>query len=218
MGNEVKKSFVNSQKKRRAVVFIAVVLALGIISGVVLAVLDFAEKYRENEKNNEPTNMYSDELHSYIFYEPDYDLDVTEVPEYMELDRLLYFKDGSEEFGISSGFQKYGKPVVFFKKYFDVAIAGDWETYNELFTEHYYETNKPRNQFAPQMIYDMHIEKLWQKIDEDGERYAFNVTYRIYRNNGTFRNDIESGASKTLYFELVNVGDELKIDRITYYV
>ena len=203
-----------NSRKKVAVTFIIIVLSLGLISGVLLVVFDFLEKTKEKD----PTNMYSDELHSYIFETPDYGLDVTTVDEYMELDRLLYYKDGAEEFGLDRDFEKYGKPVAFFKEYFDTAIAGKWEDYNKMFTEHYYESNKPRNQFAPQMIYDMHITKLWQKIDDDGtDRYAFDVSYRIYKNNGTFRNDIESGASKTLYFELVETDEGIKIDRITYY-
>jgi len=161
--------------------------------------------------------MYSDELHSYIFYEPDYDLDVTTVDEYMELDRLLYYKNGAEEYGIDGDAEKYGADIVFFQKYFEIVIEGRWEEYNELFTDHYYETNEKKNRFAPQMIYDMHIEKLWEK-DETEDRLAFNVSYRIYKNNGTFRNDIDSGASKVLYFELVIENGEYKIDRITYYI
>ena len=214
MNNEKITATERNKRKKIAIVFIAVVLTLGILSGVLLAVMNHIEKNREKD----PTNMYSDELHSYIFYKPEYGLDVTTVEEYMELDRLLYYKDGAEEYGIEGNYEKYGKGVVFFKEYFDTVIAGEWEEYNELFTEHYYESNEPRNQFAPQMIYDMHITKLWQKNDGGVERYAYDVCYRIYRNNGTFRNDIDSGASKTLYFELVEEDGELKIDRITYYV
>ena len=40
----------------------------------------------------------------------------------------------------------------------------------------------------------------------------------IHRNDGTFRNDIDSDASKTLYFELIEENGVVKIDRITYYV
>lgn len=212
------KSNISLQKKREktAIVFIIVVLTVGIISGALLGIIGYLENRSDKEKD--PTNRYSNELHSYIFYKPNYGLDVTTVKEYMELDRLLYYKDGAEEYGLDGDFEKFGDAVVFFKEYFDTIIAGDWEKHNEMFTEHYYESNEPRNQFAPQMIYDMHITKLWQKNDGGAERYAFNVSYRIYRNDGTFRNDIDSGAAKTLYFELVEEGGEIKIDRITYYV
>ena len=50
-----------------------------------------------------------------------------------------------------------------------------------------------------------------------GDSYVYNVTYAIYRNDGSFRNDIDSNAFKTLIFYLVPDGDSLKIDAIDYY-
>jgi hypothetical protein len=48
--------------------------------------------------------------------------------------------------------------------------------------------------------------------------WAFNVTYMIHRNDGTFRNDLDSDSSKKLYFELIGWPDgTVKIDYITYY-
>lgn len=216
MTNNKENVSVSEKKNRKkyALIFIAVALIIGILSGVLLYLIDRADQ----SKNSDLTNMYSDELHSYIFYKPDYDLDVTTVAEYMELDRMLYYKEGSEEFGITDDAEDYGEAVVFFEKYFKSVIAGDWEAYNEMFTENYFETNEPKIRFAPQMIYDMHISKLWERSETGRTVYAFDVSYRIYRNNGTFRNDIDSGAAKTLYFELVEINGEVKIDRITYYV
>lgn len=201
------------KRKKKALIFAVGSVVLAAICGLALLLIN----HFEGEEEKMPTNMYSDELHSYIFYEPDYSLDVTTVDEYMERDRLLYFKNGAEEFGIDGDAEKYGKDVLFFQKYFELVIGGKWEEYNGLFTDLYFETNKPKGRFAPQMIYDMRIEKLWEKEDTD-ERLAYNVSYRIYKNNGTFRNDIDSDASKTLYFELVLEDGEYKIDRITYYV
>lgn len=214
MDNNIQSSKpVNKRRKKAAIIFVVIVLLLGIASGVALAVLDYVDR----NSDDGPTNMYSDELHSYIFETPDYELDVTTVDEYMELDRLLYYKDGAEELGLSGNLKKYGPAVEFFEKYFETVIAGDTDKYNKLFTDHYYESNSPKNTFAPQMIYDMHIEKLWKNVEDNCDRYAFDVSYRIFRNNGTFRNDIDSGASKKLYFELVDVNGTVKIDRITYY-
>ena len=210
--DKVKKT--TDKRKKRALIFAASTIALAVVCGASIYILN-----RKSEKDgNAPTSMYSDKINSYIFYTPDYDLDVTSVEEYMEMDRIIYYKDGAEEYAVSENAASIGDAALFFEKYFETAIAGKWEEYNEMFTEKYYETNEPRIQFAPQMIYDMHVEKLWEKIDESDKRYAFNVSYRIYRNDGTFRNDIESGASKTLYFELAYENGELKIDRITYYV
>lgn len=204
----------SKNRKKYALIFASAVLAIGVLSGALLYLFERAGEDRDNG----PTNMYSEELHSYVFYKPDYELDVTTVAEYMDMDRMLYYKNGTEEIGIDKDAEEYGSAVLFFKEYFDTVIKGEWEAYNGMFTDKYFETNKAKGRFAPQMIYDMHISKLWEKIETGRTVYAFDVSYRIYRNNGTFRNDIDSGAAKTLYFELVDEGGEVKIDRITYYV
>ncbi len=155
---------------------------------------------------------------SYIYYPIDYDLDITTVKGYMELDRDIHYKDGAETVMITdANLEFYGPDVQFFSRYFDYAINGDYEAYNQLFTDHYYETNEPYYSFTQQMIYDIVIEKLSTTESAKGVFYAYNVTYKIYRNNGTFRNDIGSDGAKTLYFELLQSGDSILIDRITYY-
>lgn len=202
-----------NKRKKKALVFAVSVIVIGLVSGVSLTLID----YFGSQDEKDPTNRYSDELHSYIFREPDYDLDVTTVPEYMEKDRMLHYKYGAEELGIESKFEKYGRDVKFFRDYFDTVIAGDWEKYNTLFTDHYYESEKPRNRFSPQMLYDLQIEKLWSEVEGDGERFAYNVSYRIYDNDGTYRNDLDDGGSKVLYYEIVDTGDGIKVDYIDYY-
>ena len=69
------------------------------------------------------------------------------------------------------------------------------------------------------MLYNIRVEKLWEELEDDTiTRYAFDVTYMIHRNDGTFRNDLDSDSSKTLYFELVEENGTVQIDRVTYYV
>ena len=67
------------------------------------------------------------------------------------------------------------------------------------------------------MLYDIEIEKLGEDKTESETRYRYDVSYKIFRNNGTFRNDIGSDASKTLYFELTKSGGKVLIDKIDYY-
>ena len=42
------------------------------------------------------------------------------------------------------------------------------------------------------------------------------VSYAIFDNDGTFRRDVASDASRVLIFTLVSEGGELKIDSIGY--
>jgi len=205
------------RSKRRILIGFGILCMLGLVSAVCMQ----NPQWFVLEEESKITSMYSDRLTSYIFYPTDYDLDVTADEVYMGLDRCLYYKNGNETIGISNGnYAEYGNAVAFFGTYFETVIAGDVETYNTYFTDHYYETNKPYALFAPQMLYNMKIELLSARPQNDGTViYAFNVEYMIHRNDGTFRNDIESDASKKLYYELIeDKNGVVKIDRITYYV
>ena len=194
------------KRKKRALGFLVVVIFLGVISAVLLHVMNSVEETEEEDSGN---------VQSYVFYTPDYNLDVTTVEEYMEKDRFLNFKYGAEEFGIIDNAAAYGRDVEFFDNYFKIVIGGKWQEYNKLFTDNYYKTEKKHGRFASQMIYDIHVEKIILGSDDDGEICVYAVTYCIYRNDGTFRNDIEQDTAKTLYFTLDEVDGELKIDSIS---
>ena len=150
-----------------------------------------------------------------VIHPSDYDLDVEADEHYMGLDRYIHIKRGNEEFAITDGnYAVWGETIEFFHRYFQAAIYADVETYNSLFTEKYYKAVEPYEFFAPQMIYGITLEQLAE--NNDGS-YVYNVTYAIYRNDGTFRNDIGSDAFKTLIFYLVPTADGIRIDAIDYY-
>ncbi|MGN1345701.1 MAG: hypothetical protein ACI4V1_02885 [Eubacteriales bacterium] len=196
---------------------ILIVSLLGAVSWILLENPQIFEIKKDSDK---VTSMYSDKLYSYNFYPTDYDLNPEEDERYMQYDRYVYYKNGNVSQAILEGEEDaYGPAVKFFTEYFATIIAGDAETYNTYFTDHYYESNEPYDRFAPQMLYNIEVEQLSETTNEDGTTvWAFNVTYMIHRNDGTFRNDLDSDSSKKLYFELVQGKDGIvKIDRITYY-
>lgn len=215
--NKLQSEEIKKKNKRRVTIGLAVACGLGLVSAVCLQNPQWFEV--THEKGN--TSMYSDRIVSYNFYPTDYDLDVTADEVYMGLDRYVHYKTGNETFTITDGdYTVYNNAVVFFGKYFETVIAGDSETYNTFFSDLYYESNEPHIEFAPQMLYDIEIEMLSQDPQNDGTTlYAFDVSYKIHRNDGTFRNDIGSDGSKKLYFELYEDKEgNVLIDRITYYV
>jgi len=202
-------------KKKKMLIGIVVVTLLGAASWV----LTESPRFLDTE-GTKATSMYSDEVKTFLFHPIDYDLDITADSVYMGLDRYLYYKNGGETMAVTDGnYAKHGRPVEFFGTYFDTVIAGDAETYNTFFTDRYYASNKPRDSFPPQMLYDILIEQLTMTENEDKTvTYTFNVSYKIHKNTGTFRNDIDSDASRVLYYELIEGMDgTVKIDRITYY-
>ena len=202
------------QKKIRMLVWIAVIALLGALSYILLQNPDLFTVKRDTKN----TSMYSDRLLSFSFYPTDYDLDVTKDATYMGLDRYIHIQRGAENYAITDGdFAAHGEAAVFFAKYFETAVAGDADAYNKLFTDNYYKSAEPYERFAPQMIYGITLEELSVTEGAAGDSYIYNVTYAIHRNDGTFRNDIDSNAFKTLIFYLVPDGGELKIDAIDYY-
>lgn len=202
-------------KKKKMLIGILIVTLLGGISWILT---ENPQLFKSEE--HKPTSMYSDEVKSYLFYPIDYDLDVNADKEYMGLNRYVYYKNGAETFAITDGdYAKHGTAVEFFGLYFQTVIRGNAKTYNTFFTDNYYKTNEPYDDFPPQMLYDILIEQLSMAENEDKTfTYKFNVSYKIHKNTGTFRNDIDSDASRVLYYELIEDRDgRVLIDRITYY-
>ncbi len=171
----------------------------------------------DSEKQEEIIGMYGS-TQSYIYYPIDHNLRVMNEREYLDLDRSIYYTKGAETIAITDeDFENYTADVQFFQKYFNHAIMGEYEAYNNLFTENYYKSNEPYYSFTQQMIYDINIEKLGEGTVRGMDSYSYNVSYKIHKNNGTFRNDIGSDGSKTLNFTLVKQENIILIDSIDYY-
>lgn len=156
---------------------------------------------------------------SRIFYPIDDELDIESVREYAQLDRQIYYTYGAETVALDeTDLEGYGDDIRFFADYFDTVISGDYTKYNTLFTEEYFKKNEKTCDFTAQMLYDIRIEKLSEETENGKKHFGYNVSYKIFRNNGTFRNDIGSDGSRTLYFSLVWEDGRILIDYIDYYV
>ena len=117
MSEEEEAQLKKKNKKKRMIAGIAIFAAIGIVSGVLLALEPWAKSVF-----GETLGMYGSNK-SYSNYTPDYDLDVTTVEEYMELDRNIYFINGGEKFIIEDSADNT-PDIDFFIEYFDCAING----------------------------------------------------------------------------------------------
>lgn len=211
-----------SKRKRAAAIIVSVILSVGILSGAGLWFISRGQAGGDNvvggtSDTKKVVGMYGS-TSSYLHYPIDDELDVTTVDEYMELDRTVHYKENGESIALDDdNIDMFGDDVKFFVMYFYYIVTGDFETYNKQFTEDYYKSAEPYYSFTQQMLYDIEIEKLGEDKTESETRYRYDVSYKIFRNNGTFRNDIGSDASKTLYFELTKSGGKVLIDKIDYY-
>ncbi len=193
---------------------ILVIAAVVIILAASLILINISQ----NSFVDPATNPYMTDENEIYFYEPDYELDITTVDEYMELDRLIYFKNGSETFGYTiEDAPSYNNAGAYFSKYFTALMNGDDDTLNTLYTADWLASNGIFADVAPQMVYDMNVEIIASNSSEESGQYEADVSYKIYENNGTFRRDIGSDAARVRRVTLITVDGQLQISRIQYY-
>lgn len=220
--SETNNAAPRSRKKKIIIIAFAAMLLLGVISAVILYVVPaVSDRIESTPKDTgdaaDTVGMYGSQS-SYLHYPIDDELDPFSVEEYTQLDRTVHYIRNGESVALTDeNIDEYGDDVKFFVMYFYYVITGDYETYNTLFTDNYYKSAEPYYSFTPQMVYDIETEYLGESDETGGTVYKYDVSYKIYRNNGTFRNDIGSDASKTLYFELTEQDGKILIDRIDYY-
>lgn len=201
-------------KKQRCILWsAAAVLLVGIISSAV----SMCSGPIPDSAKDGPIPTYTGHLRADQFMHPHPDEDVTTDAAYMELDRRIYLRRGAETVPLENGEDAalQGEAIAFFVRYFDIVRKGDAEAYNSLFTDTYYNRTLPFAYFSPQKIYNIVLQEADTGEDE-GDSYVYYVSYAIYDNDGTFRRDVASDASRVLIFTLVSEGDSLKIDSIGY--
>ena len=205
-----------AQNKKKVILGVSILTLLGIISSVILQ----NPEWLSPKTNTKDTLTTGDSEPKFYFFPPALELDVTQDEVYMELDRDVYYKNGGETFSLADEDPNNRTVILdFVCQYFNTIKAGDAASYNTYFTENFYKTNSPYTEFSPQMIYDILIEKLSEEVGNNGEiLYTFDVSYKIHRNDGTFRRDIGSDASRRVPFELIESNGVVRIDHIGQYV
>lgn len=197
--------------KKAAIIILAVFLALGLLYGALTAVT-----YMLTPEVSEVS--YDD----YRFFEADYNKNILEDNLYLSLNRRIYFERiGSEMVLTEDNASGISPAAGLFYDYFNCLINGDYASYASFFTKECLDSdkfNKPER-FTMQGIYDVHINMYRSDIvdeDSDAVREIYEVSYRIFENNGTFRKDILPDETRTLVFEINIIKGVAKINAIGY--
>ncbi len=150
------------------------------------------------------SNTYKPKL-----YVPDWESDILNDPEYLELKGFVtYAPNDSVTMGVEEGgyYSAGGDELVFMMKYVDAIIRGDHVTLNSLFNENYFENNDKYEDFPEQRLFNIKIKKYhyadpaYQNSSYDDAYYI--ITYKIDRNDGLFRDDIDEFAELAQLIEL----------------
>jgi hypothetical protein len=212
----------NTKRNRSKSVLIIAVL-FGSVIGIVI--LSFCAMFLLSDKNqNEPHSNGT-----YIFYEPDYDYDIMTDEEYLELDRQIYFKN--QDTGITTVISKDNlndapgdqkEYIALLCDFIDYAINGESDKLNALFSQEYIDAEgKLKIDFTMQQLYNIRITYIQTLTEEvDGEilnSCDYWLEYKIRKNNGTFRNDMESDCIREEYVRITQRDDRIGIDVLSPY-
>lgn len=208
MNNENKNEKLNKQKRGIIIAF-AAMLAVVVVAYVIVPGIAKLAEYIESRNDDGYKSDYMDDIKSLSFYPADYNENIFEDEEYMGLNRYLSYTKGSDTYTITDDdYSRYDITVGFFAEYFDSVINGEYETYNNYFTEEYFEENSNKTRFTPQKLYDINVKFKSTSTVDGATSYIYYVTYKIFENNGTFRNDIESDSERMLVYELYVYDDD----------
>ena len=208
---------VHKKLKKRISIILISLLAFIVLYYAVIDRIDIDSLFSKYDGPTSPT---------IIFYTANYDEDIFKDSAYMDLDRFIYFNSGIEKTPINengeTNYSGYGEVVEFLGNMVDLIIAGDYESYNDCFSSVYYanKLNTKKDAFTMQKLYNITIAKYseTQVSDDDGNNYTeyiYTLEYMIYKNNGTFRNDIGSDAIRTQYIKLTDRTGEILIDVVS---
>lgn len=187
----------NNKNKRYIIIGATVLLILLAVLGILTAAL--AKIAADTKAPREA---------DYDFYDPDYNLNLEDYPEYLEKDRTLYYtnEETSKKAVTEESYQSMGAGPEFFYNYINAIKNGDHEAYNSMLHEEYIEIHGTKEKFTRQMLYDIELEYIYkQEIDDNTDAVVYKLDYFIYRNDGTFRRDIGDGSRSqfiTVFFDL----------------
>jgi len=140
------------------------------------------------------------------YYPAKYDENIFLNQAYMSFQRDLRYSTGSVEqlFSYERDYESAEVECQFFLDYFHTVINGNYEDYPDFFVDGYFE-EVPR--FTMQMIYDPFVKTHSVSNDEiNGEEvklYNFLVSYRIFKNNKTYRSDVDSNVAVPQVYQLI---------------
>lgn len=203
--------------KKTVRIFLICLLAITLISVIGMVMLHLFDG--DGAYEIDPPPRYEDG-----FEIPVWDADLTLDPEYMQLDRDVYYKEwlGAGAYRLvpldEATYESAGAGPALIYKMLQAIIAGSSEQYNACFSSDFLEISPEwlygqKQAFAPQRLYDIEFELMDFGEGGDGAmRYAYRVSYRILKNDGTFRDDIRGEEMRPIWIRVKNDASSWEID------
>lgn len=198
-------------KNSKRIRIIALVLSAFVFLFGIFLIFD----YMEGKKG-----IVQDEVYFSNFYEPNFSSNIFDDTEYLGLNRIISYKNGATTITVAPENYLSTDPILdFLCKFTDTIINGDYENYPKYFSKEYLAQNDIPEKFTMQRLYNITVEKISEDKHISGDsQHIYMLDYMINKNDGTFRRDMDSDASKPWYLTIITEDGTYKIDRIITYL
>ena len=184
------------------------------------------------KKYTQADNTYTPQEKTIIYYPADFNENIYNDETFVEMMNLyaLEYVDGDITYKLKEcDLEKIGGDLaVFFYDYFTTIRDGDAEKYNSYFDDRAFKLRDKASDFTMQQIYEIVIKPLNIEPDLDEEEYWWvfdsnitpifvDVSYKIRKNNGSFRLGVDSDTAKPQLYIIYKAEKTYKIINIVDY-
>ena len=200
-----------SGKKKGVLIGLLLFTAIFLIAALaclILFIIDFLIPDRSD-----------DDLFNIDFATPDYSYDITLDADYMAEDRRVWVNDGVLSAPIDDEDYSDNQLYIFFQNYFTALQTGDIAALKDCYSDEALSILKLPNRLSMQRVYDimLHFQSSERKTDQSGivyEELVYKFEYKIMKNDGVFRRDLQSDAVRPQYITIKMYFDKIYISNV----
>ncbi len=195
-------------RKKRMITAIVILLVCSLICGIILSLGD---------KVNPSVNDTPETTLRPLLEIPNWDENIYEDKEWLDQNRYITYIDGGVSVTITDGiYDDYGICVDFMALYFEALMQGNADALCGFYADEYFDKNYRWDEITMQRVYDMKLERISSFDNANNTVYVYKVSYKIMKNDGTFRNDVKSDAERPEFYTIIDDGREIKITDVSY--
>lgn len=203
----------NAQKSGKAKKIIIAVIAAMIVIAVAYFAVTALLQSRITDINSKD--------YGFSYYEPDYDCDIYSDSEFTVLELRILYSDGVCESYLGETFAPPENGVIaMLSEYIDSIRSGNAEKFRSFYSAALKKNFALPESFTMQRLYDAKITFLSSSektVDEETvTTYIYKIEYKIMKNDGTFRRDIDSDSVRPQTLTIEEKGDTYSIIHIIY--
>ncbi len=147
-------------------------------------------------------------------FDSPYTGEILSYESYLEMDRSICYCADPSGYGETLSITEenraeFSREVLYLCDLVEILIRGDHEAYNACLGTAYKEERGTQPPFSQQMIYETRITYHTEEKAEDGvSRFVtYKLEYKLLRNDGSYRTDVERNESRPQYFTLLVTPD-----------